>query len=265
MKRRSVAILYTKWPFTLGLLAAAAQLAAQNPGREQPDFENDQVIINAPRPWPGVSDPGTDIPKNCATLPPADRALCGEAHNWHNHTLNRVMIYFFTGGEMLHYLDGSTEDLNWEAGTVTWSPASGFHYSGPSPTAVFRNPPVNGATGLDIAIKKLGYAGKAGGTALDPLRVDPKDFKLEFENSQVRVLRVNMGPRQSLPMHEYTLNHLVVYFTDQNVRETSPEGKVAIARHQAFDFSWGGPSKQKVDNLSDKPLETVVVELKSIY
>jgi hypothetical protein len=175
------------------------------------------------------------------------------------------MIYFFTGGEMLHYLDGSTEDLNWQAGTVTWSPASGFHYSGPSPTAVFRNPPLNGATGLDIAIKKLGYPGKAGGTALDPLRVDPKDFKLEFENSQVRVLRVNMGPRQSLPMHEYTLNHLVVYFTDQNVRETSPEGKVAVVRHQAFDFSWGGPSKQKVDNLSDKPLETVVVELKSIY
>ena len=60
---------------------------------------------------------------------------------------------------------------------------------------------------VDIGIKKPGYPGKVVGTALDPLRVAPKDFKLEFENSQVRVLRLKMGPRQSVPMHEYTLDH----------------------------------------------------------
>jgi hypothetical protein len=248
------------------LLAAGFQLAAQSRGRTKPDFENDQVVVNAPRPWPGTDDPATDLPKACATLPPPHRARCAEpGHNWHNHKLNRVMIYFFTGGEMLTYLDGSTEDLNWQAGTVKWSPASGFHYSGPSPTALFRNPPPNGATGLDIGMKKPGYPGKAGGTALDPLRVAPRDFQLEFENSQVRVLRLNLGPRQSVPMHEYTLNHLIVYFTDQNVRETSPEAKAAVTQHQAFDFSWAGPSTQRVDNLSDKPFEAVVIELKTIY
>jgi len=46
--------------------------------------------------------------------------------------------------------------------------------------------------------------------------VDPKDNKLEFENSQVRVIRVKIGPRQSVPMHEHVSTR-VVYFTEQNV------------------------------------------------
>jgi hypothetical protein len=58
---------------------------------------------------------------------------------------------------------------------------------------------------------------------------------------------------------------LVVCFTDQNVRVTSSEGKAEVAQHKVGDFNWSGPSKQKVDNLSDQPLETVIVELKTIY
>ena len=95
--------------------------------------------------------------------------------------------------------------------------------------------------GSDIGIKKPGDPGKVMSTALDPLRVDPKDYKLEFENSQVRVLRVKIGPRQSVPMHEYVLNHVVVYLTDQNVRETSPEGKAEVVQHKAGDFIWERP------------------------
>ena len=116
-----------------------------------------------------------------------------------------------------------------------------------------------------ISIKKPGYPGKAGGTALDPLRVDPKDFKLEFENSQVRVLRLNLGPRRSVPMHEYSLDHLVVCMTDLDARVTSPEGDAEVAQRKMGDFSWSGPSTQKVDNLTDKPLEAVIMELKTIY
>jgi hypothetical protein len=212
----------------------------------KPDFENDQVIVNPPQtpPWPGAGDSGTDIPKSCATLPPADRARCAESHPWHNHRLNRVVLRYFPGSEDLFYLDGTVEHLKWQAGEVQWSPASGFHYG---------------------AIKKAGYPAKVVGTALDPLKVDPKDFTLVLENSQVRVLRLKLGPRQSAPMHEYSLGHLVVCFSDQNVRTTSSDGKAEVAQQKVGDFKWSGPSKQKVDNLGDKPLETVIVELKTIY
>jgi len=276
---------HTKRAFTLclPLVLAGAYLAAQNsnsqaqkaqwfagPAPPAPGvrgftvlFENDQLVVNPPQPWPGAGDPATDLPKACATLPPSDRARCGEAgHNWHNHKLNRVLIYFRTGGERLTYLDGTVEDLKWEPGTIKWSPAIGFHYSGPLPTPRV-DPRPNGPTGLIIAIKKPGYPGKVAGTALDPLKVDPKDFTLVLENSQVRVMRVKVGPRQSVPMHEWVVNHVIVYFTDENVRETSPEGKAEVAQHKAGEFTWSGPSKHTLENLSDQPFEAAIVELKN--
>jgi hypothetical protein len=55
---------------------------------------------------------------------------------------------------------------------------------------------------------------------------------------------------------------VVVYFTEQNVRETAPDGKAEVKQHKAGDFVWSGPSKHKIANLSDKPFEAAVVELK---
>ena len=66
-----------------------------------------------------------------------------------------------------------------------------------------------------------------------------------------------------MPMHEYMLNHLVVYVADGSVRVTSPDGKADVTEHKAAEYTWSGPSKQKVDNPGDKPLEAVVVEFKS--
>jgi len=48
-------------------------------------------------------------------------------------------------------------------------------------------------------------------------------------------------------MHEYTLSHVDVYFTDQNVRETSAEGKAAVAQHKA-GLQLERPSKYKIEN-----------------
>ena len=223
-------------------------------------YENDQLMVNPPQPYPGAGDPATDLPQLCGTLPPQDRARCGESgHNWHNHKLNRVLIYFRLGGERLTYLDGSTEDLAWDPGTVNWSPAMGFHYSGPLPIPrVDPRPP--GFSGIIVAIKKWGYPGQAGGTALDPLKVAPGNFTLIFENTQVRALRLKIGPKQSVPVHEYTLSHLTVCMTDLDARMNSE-----TVERKLGDFNWSGASQQKIENLSDKPMELVILELKTIY
>ncbi|MFQ5845458.1 MAG: hypothetical protein ACE5JG_10785, partial [Planctomycetota bacterium] len=39
--------------------------------------------------------------------------------------------------------------------------------------------------------------------AQDPVTVDPKHYKLEFENDQVRVLRISYGPHEKSVMHEH--------------------------------------------------------------
>jgi len=106
-------------------------------------FENDQVILNAPH--PGINIPGAATGKN-----------------WHNHPLNRVMVYIHTGGEKLTYLDGSVADLKWQAGTVRWSPAEGYHYSELRPSSIRASgkPGIHHAMIVDIGIKKPGYPGK---------------------------------------------------------------------------------------------------------
>jgi len=214
----------------------AATLAAQN---TQPSFENDQVIIDAPH-------PNVDVP--------------GYTHKAHDHKLNRVMVYMHKGGEYLHYLDdGRKVDLKWEAGEVQWSPASGPHYSEMKPDT----PPFTGKMIVDIGIKKPGDPAKAASPALDPLKVDSTHYKLEFENPQVRVLRVKLGPGESTPVQECKLNQLVVYMTDANVRETPAKGKAEVIEHKSSEFRWTGPSKGKLENLSGKPFEAVIVEFRS--
>jgi hypothetical protein len=219
----------------VALCLSAGALVAQN---AQPNFENEYLIINE-------AHANVDVP--------------GYTHKAHQHKLNRVMVYMHQGGEYLHYLaDGKTVDLKWHPGEVVWSPASGWHYSEAKPdTPAFTGPMI-----VDIGIRKPGDPAKAKLTALDPLKVDPKHYTLEFENSQVRVLRLKLAPKESGAMVESALNSLVVFISDADVRRTAG-GKAEVIQHKPAELTWNGPSKNKIENLSEKPFEAVIVEFRS--
>ena len=172
----------------------------------------------------------------------------------HQHKLNRVMIYLQAGTQEF-VSEGKKSTLSWKAGDVKWSPAGGVHTS-----EIISDSPV---TMVEVEVKKPGDPSKKITTPLDPVKVDGKDYKVEFENDQVRVVRVKFGPHQGAPMHEHQLNRVVVYLTDQSTRLTSPEGKVETTAHKAGEYSWGGPTKHKEENLLDKPFEGIVVEFKN--
>jgi quercetin dioxygenase-like cupin family protein len=172
----------------------------------------------------------------------------------HQHTVNRVMIYLQGGRQDFDYQDGKKSVLNFKAGEMKWSPASGMHIA-----EVTSDNPVNI---IEVELKKAGTGANASGGALDPVKVDRKHYKVELENDQVRVLRVKIGPHEATPLHEHSLNRVVTYITDQNIRVTSG-GKAETLQHKAGEVSWGAPTKHKEENLSDKPLEVVVVELKN--
>jgi quercetin dioxygenase-like cupin family protein len=173
----------------------------------------------------------------------------------HEHKLNRVMIYLTAGRQEITPVGGQKTVLQYKAGQVKWSPASGMHVSEVTSSAPVKI--------VEVEIKKEGDPAKTAKAALDPLNVDPKDYKLEFENSQVRVIRVKFPPHHAVPLHEHMLNRVVVYITDQNGKMTTPDGKVDNAQHKAGEASWGAPVKHQEENLMDKPFEAVVVELKS--
>ena len=172
----------------------------------------------------------------------------------HQHKVNRVMIYLQPGRQTFDY-DGKKTVLTWKAGEAKWSPAGGMHIA-----EITSDNPV---TIIEIELKKPGDASKKASSALDPVKVDPKMYKVELENDQVRILRVRIGPHEVAPLHEHLLNRVVTYITDQNFRVTTPDGKVETLQHKAGEVSWGTPTKHKEENLSDKAFEVLVVELKS--
>ena len=176
-----------------------------------------------------------------------------EKTSLHEHKVNRVMIYRSTGAQNFDFEDGRHTVLTFKDNEVKWSPAAGKHIA-----EVTGEQPVNI---VEIELKKPG-AGKAVTTAFDPLKVDPKHYKLEFENDQVRVFRVKIGPHESTPMHEHQLNRVMVYLSDVTVRVTSADGKVETTTHRSGEIVQGSWAKHSEENLSDRPFEAIATELK---
>ena len=97
--------------------------------------------------------------------------------------------------------------------------------------------------------------------AQDAVKVDPKHYKVEFENDQVRVLRINYGPGEKSVMHEHPAN-VAVFLTDGQVKFTQPDGKSQEVPGKAGTTAWGAGEKHLPENVGDKPFELILVELK---
>jgi quercetin dioxygenase-like cupin family protein len=171
----------------------------------------------------------------------------------HDHKVNRVMVYLNAGQQEMTQ-DGKKTLVNYKAGEAKWSAAGGMHQA-----------EVVSATPLQIVeveIKKPGDPAKTINTPLDPVKIDNHDYKLEFENSQVRVVRVKLAAHRKVPEHEHQLNRVVIYLTPQNASMTTPDGQTTTSQHKPGEVSWAGPAKHREENLMDKPFEAIVVELK---
>ena len=169
----------------------------------------------------------------------------------HQHNMNRVMVYLTPGSQVNDYQDGKKEVLNFKAGEALWSAAGGIHVA-----EVTSAEPI---TIVEMELRKP--TGKAMTASLDPLKVDPKHYKLEFENSQVRVIRVKIVPHETVPLHEH-MDRVAVYLTGQNFRVTEAGGNVHTQTRNAGDVAWGDTVKHSEVNSGDEPFEALVVELK---
>jgi quercetin dioxygenase-like cupin family protein len=98
--------------------------------------------------------------------------------------------------------------------------------------------------------------------AQDPVKVDPKHYKVEFENEQVRVLRITYGPGEKSVMHDHPAN-VAVFLTDIQGKFTQPDGKSQKVDWKAGMIKWDSGGEHLPENAGDKPFELIVVELKS--
>jgi hypothetical protein len=199
--------------------ALVAALQAQNP------------------PAPAAITPKLDTPQArviVATLQPRTPSIAANGH-----ATNRVLIYLDTG-TMTRTEGARTETIEFHRGDVRWRPASGAYTAENTSDHPIRI--------LEIDLKGA-PSGTARSSALDPTVVDAKHYKVEFENEQVRVLRIHFDARDRGATHEHILNRVVVYLNDQ------PAAK-------ADDVRMAGAATHAEENASDQQADRIAVELK---
>ena len=60
--------------------------------------------------------------------------------------------------------------------------------------------------------------------AQDATKVDARHYKVEFQNSRVRIVRAHYGPHEKSVMHSHP-DSVAIFQTDGRVKFTFPNGK----------------------------------------
>ena len=162
------------------------------------------------------------------------------------------MVYLLSrdGSDSNTRTAGQPAVFDWKAGQVVWSPAGGMH----SPQVLDHDFDI-----IEIELKLPG-TGKAIAGDLDPLKVDPNHYKLEFENPQVRALRVHIEPHGVALMHEHSTDRVTVFLTDQNFPDHRLYRQGDDCTTQSRRRRLGTPIEHTEQNLSNEPFEAVTVE-----
>src|SRR6266542_6919156 len=90
--------------------------------------------------------------------------------------------------------------------------------------------------------------------AQDPVKVDPKHYKVEFENDQVRVLRIHYGVGEKSVMHSHP-DSVAVFLVDQTAKFTYPEGMSEKEAVKARQTRWGNATTHLPEKVGKGPID----------
>jgi hypothetical protein len=95
----------------------------------------------------------------------------------------------------------------------------------------------------------------------DPVHVDSKHYTIDAESERARVIRARYGRHEKSVMHGHP-NLVALFLTSNNGRFTFPDGRTEERSWKAGE-SMIMPSEEHLpENLSDTPLEVVLIEFK---
>ena len=97
--------------------------------------------------------------------------------------------------------------------------------------------------------------------AQDPTKVEPKHYKLDFENDRVQVVAVTYGPHEKSVLHEHP-GGVVVSITEAHLRFTDENGKTREVFSKPGEARWYPPFKHRVENLGDTTYRGVYIGIK---
>jgi len=91
-------------------------------------------------------------------------------------------------------------------------------------------------------------------TADDPVKVDPKHYKVEFENDRVRVVRIKYGKGEKSVMHGHP-ESIAVFLTDARGKFTYPDGRTEDVNANAGSVMHMDAFTHLPENVSKKAFE----------
>lgn len=96
----------------------------------------------------------------------------------------------------------------------------------------------------------------------DPVKLDPKHYKVEVDTDRFRIVRISYGPKEKSPMHQH-LPGVAVMLTDANFKFTYPDGRTEEFKKKTGEFlSSEQPWEHQPENLANKAFEALLIELK---
>ena len=96
----------------------------------------------------------------------------------------------------------------------------------------------------------------------DALQVDPRHYRIEFENDKMRVLRLTLKSSETVPMHD-DKDALAVCLNECHVRFTSPNGRSEDIHMEPGAARWIFGDTRSEKNLGTKPVEMLFIEMKN--
>jgi quercetin dioxygenase-like cupin family protein len=95
----------------------------------------------------------------------------------------------------------------------------------------------------------------------DPAVVDPEHYRVETENDQVRVLRIQYPANSKSVMHGHPAS-VAIFLTDGECRFTFPDGSTEDHKLKAGQTMVMPALEHLPENTGTKPFEVILVELK---
>jgi len=95
----------------------------------------------------------------------------------------------------------------------------------------------------------------------EPTKVEPRHYKLDFENDRVQVVNVHYGPHEKSQMHDHP-GGVSVSVSGGHLRFTDQNGKVTEVYAKAGEARWFPAFRHKVENLGDEPYNGVYIGIK---
>jgi TonB family protein len=98
-------------------------------------------------------------------------------------------------------------------------------------------------------------------SVLDPVALDPRHFRVALENEHLRVLLLHAGPHEVTQDAQFSAGVLISLY-DAHTNKAWADGTHGEDRRIAGAVSWEKDGLYSIQNLDEKPLDSVLLELK---